>query len=156
ERTSFEVWQQHGRDARIVVDHLRLGESGGGIHDFLQVAERELATLNLDFRTRGHASGIEPNRYMLPAGGVGRQIEELSQHPLPTRHPRWSERRRDNSACEFLTAAPVPARTGGTVPRGAAAPEREAGAIRCVGRIRAAGPHWHMAEHEGPRSVPTG
>ena len=51
--TVAQVRQQHGRDARVVVDHLALGEPDLGIHDLVQVRERELCVrLDVDRETR--------------------------------------------------------------------------------------------------------
>src|SRR5205814_4213311 len=49
-----EMRQQRRRDARVVVDHLALGEPGLGIQDLLEVRELELPPADLDGRV-GHA-----------------------------------------------------------------------------------------------------
>src|SRR6267142_5218468 len=48
QRTSGEMWQQDRCDADVVVDYLALGEAGGGIEDFVEVRELELAAFNFD------------------------------------------------------------------------------------------------------------
>jgi hypothetical protein len=48
-----QVRQQDGRDPRVVLDHLTLGETGRGIEDLVQVREREPAALDLDLHALG-------------------------------------------------------------------------------------------------------
>ena len=50
--------QQNGRDAHVVINDLSFGETHGGVHDFIQVAEAYLFALDLDFGARRHGSGI--------------------------------------------------------------------------------------------------
>src|SRR5205823_6065207 len=49
-----EVGQQRRRDARVVVDHLALGEPALGVEHLLEVRELELAPVNRD-EAVGHA-----------------------------------------------------------------------------------------------------
>ena len=48
ERTPLEVREHEGRDPRVVVDHVALGERGLGIQDLVEVGEREPAAEHLD------------------------------------------------------------------------------------------------------------
>src|SRR5207244_10166220 len=52
ERTLAQVGEQNRRDARVVVDHLALGEAHPWIKDLVEVGELQLVTLDLDRRRR--------------------------------------------------------------------------------------------------------
>jgi hypothetical protein len=56
ERAVAQVRQHGRRDARVVVDHLPLGEAHPGVHDLVEVRQREPAALDLDLdaRSRRH------------------------------------------------------------------------------------------------------
>src|SRR3954468_15076150 len=119
--------QQHRSDAHVIVDDLRFGETHGGVHNLIKVAEAYLLALDLDFGARRHGSGISASPYMLPADSASGKSRltrgQLSQHPPVARHQRWGERRRRGTSSEFLCCAAVPGGAGGTVPRGASAAE---------------------------------
>src|SRR6267154_2222534 len=58
QRTSGEMWEKDRCDADVVVDYLALGEAGGGIEDFVEVRELELAAFNFDDAWgSGHSTG---------------------------------------------------------------------------------------------------
>ena len=48
EGAAAQMRQQHRRDADVVINDLRFGEAGGGIHHLLQVGKAELLSLDLD------------------------------------------------------------------------------------------------------------
>src|SRR5207302_11367604 len=82
EESFLQVRQQPGRDSRVVVDHLPLGEARGRVEDLIEVRELELAALDYDFDCgRAHAllplparagfassAGPPPPRPLAPAG----------------------------------------------------------------------------------------
>ena len=48
ERAAAQVGEQHRRHARVVVDHLALGEAGLRVEDLLEVRQAQLAPLDVD------------------------------------------------------------------------------------------------------------
>ena len=54
ERLVFQMGQQHGRNSRVIVDYLALGETGGGIQDFIQVGQLQVFAFDLDDRRVAH------------------------------------------------------------------------------------------------------
>jgi hypothetical protein len=54
QRPALEVRQHERRHARVVVDHLALGEARLGIEDLVEVGELELLALDLDFDRFAH------------------------------------------------------------------------------------------------------
>ena len=53
QRPVAQVAEQHGRDARVVLDHVPLGESRLGIHQLVQVRQRQGAPVDLDLEPLG-------------------------------------------------------------------------------------------------------
>ena len=78
--------QQHRRDARVVVDHLALGEAGLGIEDLVEVGERQRPPVDLDLHALRRRHGPDARR---PSARRGR---EGPASPTPRRSARCSIR----------------------------------------------------------------
>ncbi len=57
QRMSREMRHQYRRNADVIVDHLTLGEAGGGIENLVQVGKIELTAFDFDDGGSGHGIG---------------------------------------------------------------------------------------------------
>ncbi len=59
DRATPQMRQQGRGDARVVVDHLPLGEAGSGIEDLVEIGQAESLTFDIDDRGIPHAASLE-------------------------------------------------------------------------------------------------